>query len=87
MSSNTYHKISSHALGTLKCLMEVDLERMTIDDYISLSRMEFTDYIYSKDHVMFDLLRRRHTVISNLRSPCAASSSSDTRNCTTRPMS
>ena len=87
MSSNTYHKISSHALGTLKCLMEVDLSRMTIEDYIALSKLEFTDYIYSKDHVMLDLLRRKHTVTSSSRSPSAASSSSDSRNCTIRPTS
>lgn len=39
MSSNAYHKIASHALGTLKCLMEVDLSRMSIEEYISLSKM------------------------------------------------
>jgi hypothetical protein len=51
MSSNAYSKILSHALMTLKYLMDVDLKRITTEDYIRLSLLEFVDYIYSKDHV------------------------------------
>lgn len=51
MSSDVYHKILFHALTTLKNLLAVDLNKLSMEDYLTMSYMEFTDYIYSKDNV------------------------------------
>jgi hypothetical protein len=53
---------------TLKHLMDVDLNKITPEDYIRLSHLEWSDYVYSKTHVLMPPFRRGATAISSLPS-------------------
>lgn len=50
LSSNAYCRIITHALTTLKYLLDVELDQLSTEQYIQLSQYDFLDYIYSRDH-------------------------------------
>lgn len=63
LSSNCYFQIIYHALMTIRYLMDVELNRITPEDYIRLSRFEWNDYVYSKNHVSLYLFRKEASAI------------------------
>jgi len=46
--------------------MQSDLKRITESDYVRLSTLKFSDYVYSKDYVFFGVFRKRAIAISNI---------------------
>lgn len=58
-----YSRILTHALTTLKYLMDVDLNKITAEDYVQLSYLTWSDYVYSKNYVIVYPLRRKAIVM------------------------
>ena len=63
-----YCRIITHALTTLKYLLDVELDQLSPEQYIQMSQFDFLDYIYSRDHVVFSLSRKKPIAIWSILS-------------------